>query len=65
MRLLRSNNAEGQELLAYIEERVQGMYRSLSVPLLTEREADTFRGRIAELQKLKSAVQNLDTGDEA
>lgn len=48
-------------LLIYVNERVMNHQRQLSVPLLTERESDTLRGNIAELNKLATMIKNGGT----
>lgn len=63
MLLLRGNNAEGRELIAYCEARIDALRSSLSVPLLSERESDTLRGRIVELNKLIESVMYTGEGE--
>lgn len=48
-------------LLIYVNERVMNHQSKLSVPLLTERESDTLRGNIAELNKLATMIKNGGT----
>lgn len=65
MLVLRSNTDEGRELLAYIQDRTDRLRVQLGGLLLDERKSDTLRGRIAELQNLREAVENKTMGDEA
>lgn len=65
MLVLRSNTDEGRELLAYIQDRMDRFRAQLGGLLLDERKSDTLRGRIAELQNLREAVENKTMGDEA
>lgn len=58
MRLVRGNNGEGREVIAYAEERIEAVRRQLSAVGLDERTSDVLRGRIVELQKLIEAVNN-------
>jgi len=48
-------------LLSYVKERVLACQVQLSARLLDERESDTLRGNIAELNKLKDMIQNGGT----
>lgn len=58
MRLVRSNNGEGREVIAYANERIEAVKRQLTSLGLDERSSDVMRGRIVELQKLIEAVNN-------
>lgn len=58
MRLVRSNNGEGREVIAYAQGRIESALRQLSAVDLDERTSDVLRGRIVELQKLIEAVNN-------
>ncbi len=42
----------------YKEVRIQQLYTKLSDALLSERESDILRGRIAELKKIHESIQN-------
>jgi hydroxyethylthiazole kinase-like sugar kinase family protein len=63
MLLLRRNSGESRELIAYCEARISELRGTLSVQLLSERESDTLRGRIAELNKLVESVKNTGEGE--
>lgn len=56
--LLRGNKETVRLVTLYAETRIASLYTALSVQLLNERDSDTLRGRIAELQKLKEALQD-------
>lgn len=57
---LRRNKDTVDTLLRYISSSIDLLYLALAKRLITEREADMLRGRIAELKKLETAVQNDD-----
>lgn len=48
-------------MLIYINERASAHKTALSVRLLSERDSDTLRGNIAELQKLEKLIKNGGT----
>lgn len=54
---LRRNTAARRELESFIQERLGAHTRAVAAPLIPEREADTLRGRIAELHHLLAELQ--------
>lgn len=60
--LIRLNLPAGRQLLAYIEARCESLRNECVAPLLDERQADTIRGRLAELKRLRGLMQ--DAGEQ-
>lgn len=58
MGLVRSNTAEGREVLAYADERIDGLHKQLEAVDLDEGRTQVIRGRISELRKLKANIEH-------
>lgn len=61
---LRRNREAVKNVIDFAEARMEVLKNRLSVPLLTERESDMVRGRIAELKNLINQVQSTGEADE-
>lgn len=55
---MRRQNDLRRALLMYVDSSMMLHHRNLSAQLLNKREADTLRGKIGELQKLRQLIQN-------
>lgn len=65
MQFLRGSSEARREIETYVTERIKELYAQLGAINCDPRRADTIRGRIAELQKLLSVVNNRgDSGNE-
>lgn len=58
MRLVRGNNAEGREVIAHANERLDKFRKQLESLTCTNDDARELRGRIAELKNLIECVNN-------
>lgn len=55
---LRRNNAISKLCMMYADARINRLNERIAAPLLNERESDTLRGKIAELQNLRKLIQD-------